>query len=92
MFSQVVAALKDSEKRHSMVKQLSENAIVIEDEHGQQYKVVPLKDINIPLEIVLSKGADWLRDITSVRLREDDIILLSYPKTGLHFIQAKARF
>ena len=45
--------------------------------------MVHIGDMNLPLAGLTKKDKHPMKDITELPLRPDDVMLLSYPKTGI---------
>lgn len=82
----VTEALTDPNKRAEVIESLMSNVRVLEDEFGKQFKLVRLGDINMPLEGFTREGGRKFRDISTTPLRDDDVLLISFPKTGSSFL------
>lgn len=75
--------MKDPTKQADVLQKLMPNVKVFEDEFGKQFKVVSLRDLTIPLDGLTKGGGLKFRDITTDSIRDSDILLVSYPKTGI---------
>lgn len=56
--------------------------LVLEDSDGNKFEVIKIGKASYP-GFMLAQGGRGLQDISSLVLREDDVFILSYPKTGL---------
>lgn len=82
----VTEALKDPNKRDEAMQLLMPNVRILEDEFGKQYKVVQIGEMNLPLAGFTKEGGRRFRDITTTAMRDDDVLLISFPKTGNSFL------
>lgn len=85
-------ALKDPNKRDEAMQLLKSNVRVLEDEFGKQYEVVQIGEMNLPLAGFTRGHGRTFRDITTTAMRGDDVLLISFTKTGNCFLYHKIRF
>lgn len=80
-FFQIFYALNDPLRKDEMVKELLEDVITIEDENGNIHELVSLGGLFFDANNFRMPGLDFT-NIKTVALQDDDIFLLTYPKTG----------
>lgn len=81
------------EDEEILLEELRSKVNVIEDKNGIRLEVVKLKDNVIPLRLVQGMGETMklkIQDLRHLPLRDDDILLCSYPKTGIVYDALKA--
>lgn len=76
----------DPAKKAEFMKIIQDNMSVMTDEFGEQLKVLHIGDMNIPVDVLTSTGKRKFRDIRETPLRDDDVFIVSYPKTGNMYI------
>lgn len=74
--------MKDPAKMDELYKAMIANATVIADEFGETMKVVRLGDMTVPLAMLTREDGRRYKDIRQMKVRRDDVVLISYPKTG----------
>lgn len=77
----------DPAKKAEYKKEIEKHMTVFTDEFGEQLKVIRVGDINLPADMWSSKGKRTFRDIRDTPLRNDDVFLISYPKTGKMYLE-----
>jgi len=68
-----------------LMEELEPNVHVIQDSNGISIEVLKLKDCVVSPRLVKGFGDQMklkLRDVRELEMRQDDILLCSYPKTG----------
>lgn len=78
--------IEDPEKRDEVTKQIMANTVVLTDEFGKQYKTVKIGKMVLPSSGLTRKGGRKFRDISTTKFRDDDVMLLSLPKTGINVL------
>lgn len=81
IFLQIMIALNDPLRKDGMIKMLLGDVLTIEDEHGNKHELVSLGGLYIDANNFRMPGLPF-RIMKTVALRDDDIFLLTYPKTG----------
>ena len=66
------------------MKELMDNHRVVQtDEHGATLEVIQLGPFNMPMGLFTKPDGDvGMKDYSKIPIRDDDIFLFSYPKTG----------
>lgn len=76
----------DPKTKDDIIEKLKANVKVLEDENGVTCSVIPLKDGALPAHMVLAGMSGPMgmkkQDIRNMPIRDDDIIVIDYPKTG----------
>lgn len=85
IFNQLAKEKNDPEKRETLIQKLTPHVKVLTDECGNDYKLVRICDLNLPLDGFIKDDKVMFRDIKTTALRDDDVMLLNYPKTGVFF-------
>lgn len=79
--------LADPSTNDEAVEKIKACVNVVEDENGETCRMAVFKDVVIPESLLLAgrlmKGLG-LHDIRNTPLREDDIMVIDYPKSGDH--------
>ena len=83
--------ISDQSQKDELMKGLESYKEVLEDENGETFEIIPIKDAVIAKALFLSdklpKGFGF-HDIRKLPIRDDDIVVCDYAKTGkcLNFI------
>lgn len=78
--------MEDPNQRQQLLQDLKPYMHTIEDEHGESFKVIKFKDA-VVYELLLTRmNGEYegfkVNDLRRQSLRDDDILLCSYAKTG----------
>lgn len=55
---------------------------MLRDEFGETYELIAFDGLNLPVAMFQGAGSRRLHQLNTRRLRDDDIILVTFPKTG----------
>lgn len=80
-FAQILAALNDPERKYATIKDLLDNVVTLEDEHGQKHELVNLGGFFFNVKLFRTRERLFV-DTKRVLLRDDDVIVITFPKTG----------
>ena len=77
-----MAALHDPTKKVEVCDALLADIDVVEDEFGEKHELIEIGDLTFNKRMLLSTQKRLIADPKQVKLRESDILLPTYPKTG----------
>ena len=79
---QIFTALNTPETKQATIKRLLDEKLVITDEEGETHEVVEMGGLRFPTKLFESQERLFQNTKDTV-IREDDVFLATYPKTGL---------
>lgn len=83
LFYKIIEAVNDPERKDSMLKELLKNATTLTDENGETHKLISLGGLYLDPKFFQAPG-QTLNDTKTIPFRDDDILLLTHPKTGTY--------
>lgn len=70
-----------------LIEYISTNKTVLQDEFGETYELISFNGLNIPVAAVLGAGSRSIHQPSTRKLRDDDIMLITFPKTGNNILK-----
>lgn len=75
-------ALEDQTKKDRLLEYIATNKTVLRDELGETFETIKFGELTIPVGSFHGLGSHGLRDPKTVKMRNDDILQITYFKTG----------
>ena len=89
----MLTAIHDTKTKDETIRKLLEEAEIIEDEHGK-YELIHVGELAFSSKMFRVSDARVFLDPKTYDVWEDDVLLVSFPKTGriLHWLLDKAKW
>lgn len=77
--------LNDPNQREHILQKVNENVVTVEDENGEVFRIVKCVDFAVPKGILFGRGSSMgitVQYLREIEVRNDDIFICDYSKTG----------